>query len=279
MTRKTNELKRVTVFIILTFFATWTLEFKLYSAGGLKAPIAIPVMISVMFIPMLMAIITIKLVTHESLREFGLTRGSLKYYLFAFIFPIAFLVLGLFFVIIFGTANFQPENLVNVLPKTPAIPWYLIGFNLLLAPFINFIPSLGEEYGWRGFLLPELIKNYGVTVALVFTGIIWGIWHAPVILMGYNYPNHSDLLGVVAFTIWCTLLGFYVGWLRIKSGSVFPSALCHGAINAYVGFGLFLAPVFDEISGVPFGWPALLALLIFAVLVYLDLYRTFGRKS
>lgn len=160
---------------------------------------------------------------------------------------------------------------VSQLFPTDQIPWYYIAINLAAAPFINFLPALGEEYGWRGFLLPKLIAKYNLIIGLLLTGTIWGLWHAPVILMGYNYPHHPDLLGVTAFTVWCILAGFFLGWLRLKSESVFPAALGHGAINAFIGFGMFIAPASDELMTTPFGFPGILPLLLLAVMAYLDL--------
>ena len=109
---------------------------------------------------------------------------------------------------------------------------------------------------------------------MLLTGTIWGVWHAPVILMGYNYPHHPNLVGVAAFTVWCILVGFFLGWLRLKSKSVLPAALGHGAVNAYIGFGLLIAPAADEMMTIPFGLPAMLALLFIAVLAYIDLSRS-----
>ena len=81
-------------------------------------------------------------------------------------------------------------------------------------------------------------------------------------------------MGVVAFVVWTTLVGFLLGWLRVKSNSVFPAALGHGAINAYIAFGTFIAPAPDEMMTIPFGVPAILALLIIALLVYYDLRKS-----
>jgi hypothetical protein len=89
--------------------------------------------------------------------------------------------------------------------------------------------------------------------------------------MGYNYPHHPDPVGVAAFTVWCILVGFFFGWLRLKSKSVLPAALGHGAINAYIGFGLLIAPAVDEMMTIPLGLPAVLVLLPIAVLAYMNL--------
>ena len=154
------------------------------------------------------------------------------------------------------------------------VPIYLITINLILAPFINFIPAFGEEYGWRGFLLHKLMGRLSLFRGVLLTGTIWGLWHAPLILMGYNYPHYPDFIGVAAFTVWAILAGFFLGWLRLKSRSVFPAALGHGAINAYLGLGFFFAPAADEMMTIPLGMPGILALFIVAILAYIDLSRS-----
>ncbi len=257
---------------------TYLLEAWLWFSGGLEVWFALAVLIGVMFTPLLSTVITIKLVEHGSLGSYGIARGRFRYYLYGLVYPLAVIALGLVFVAALGTTaiDFTLTRFKEMVPNVPAaeeIPIYLIIINLILAPFINFIPAFGEEYGWRGFLLPKLIKRFNLLKGFLLTGTIWGLWHAPIILMGYNYPNHPDLIGVTTFTIWAILAGFFLGWLRLKSRSVFPSALGHGAINAYIGLGLLIAPAVDETMTIPLGLPGILALLIIALLAYIDLSR------
>ncbi|WP_017592843.1 CPBP family intramembrane glutamic endopeptidase [Nocardiopsis potens] len=89
---------------------------------------------------------------------------------------------------------------------------------------------LGEELGWRGYLLPALMP-LGTWPALLVHGAVWGVWHAPVILLGYNF-GRTDLAGVGLMTVWCVLFGLVLGLLRLASGSVWPAVLCHGALNS-----------------------------------------------
>ena len=230
------------------------------------------------------------------LEDFGLGAGRPKYYLHALLYPLLVLGLGILFVALFQTADIALDlgefkrNLLRVplsrlQPKLPIeieeipaevldVTFYLTLFLLPIAPFINAIPAFGEEYGWRGFLLKRLTARYGLAVGLVATGIIWGLWHAPLILMGYNYPSYPNFVGISIFTIWTVLAGIFIGWLRVKSGSVYPAALAHGAINAYMGLGLIIAPSQNELLTMPMGLPALLALALIATLAYMDLRRS-----
>lgn len=99
---------------------------------------------------------------------------------------------------------------------------------------INGLFALTEEYGWRGLMWDEL-RHLGVIKANIITGIVWGLWHAPLILQGYNYPGH-ELLGVVAMVCFTIPMSFLLSALRERSkGSVLPAAALHGMFNALGG--------------------------------------------
>lgn len=110
-----------------------------------------------------------------------------------------------------------------------------------IGAIINGFAAFGEEIGWRGWLLPAL-RPLGTWPALVLSGVIWGLWHAPVILLGYNF-GRTDITGVLFMIGGCVAWGIFFGWLRLRSGSVWPAVIGHGALNAVGGLILLLAPV------------------------------------
>jgi membrane protease YdiL (CAAX protease family) len=116
-----------------------------------------------------------------------------------------------------------------------------------LGALINLVPALGEELGWRGWLLPRLLP-LGTVPALLVSGVIWGLWHAPLILLGYNYPDAPGWLGLSAMVVMCILVGAVFGWLRLRSGSVWPAALAHAAFNAAAGSHLLFAAVGERVD-------------------------------
>lgn len=134
---------------------------------------------------------------------------------------------------------------------------------LLLAPLLNALPTLGEEFGWRAYLQPKLMV-LGWRRAMVLTGVIWGVWHWPILAMGYNYGLEyagAPWLGMLLFVWFTTLLGIVLGWLTMRGGSVWPAVIGHGALNGIAGLpALFvqgepnplLGPLaFGLIAGVP----------------------------
>ncbi len=102
------------------------------------------------------------------------------------------------------------------------------------AAFFSIAIYFGEEYGWRGFLQGELTK-LGRVRGVFLVGVIWGLWHAPLIAMGYNYPGHP-VEGIFLMTTFCVLLAFVLGYTVLKTGSIWVAALVHGLNNGLLAF-------------------------------------------
>lgn len=146
-----------------------------------------------------------------------------------------------------GTKLPMPIQLL-VLIQLAAIP---------IGALVNSLATVGEETGWRGFLLPA-VRPLGTWPALLITGALWGLWHSPVILLGYDF-NRPNLYGLTLMVIGCTAYGTLVGWLRIRSGTIWPSIIAHGAFNAAGGFAALVAAAgtrLDPTTVGPLGWIA-----------------------
>lgn len=134
----------------------------------------------------------------------------------------------------------------------------LVLIQLLIIPFaalLNGFATIGEEFGWRGYLLPSL-RPLGTWPALLISGAVWGFWHSPVILLGYNF-NQPNLFGVAMMLGGCIIYGILLGWLRFRTASVWPSVFAHGAFNASAGFlPLVIAArtSADPVATGPLGW-------------------------
>jgi uncharacterized protein len=100
---------------------------------------------------------------------------------------------------------------------------------IVISPFLGVLVAFGEEYGWRGYLQGELIK-LGKVRGILLVGVIWGLWHAPVIAMGYNYPGYP-IAGIFMMTIYTIVLGFILGYAVLKTGSVWLAAYLHALSN------------------------------------------------
>jgi membrane protease YdiL (CAAX protease family) len=125
----------------------------------------------------------------------------------------------------------------------------------------------GEEYGWRGTLQSELFK-LGRVRGVLLLGAIWGAWHWPLILMGFNYPGHP-LLGLLLMVLYCTAEGIVLSYAVLKSGSLLLATFLHAIDNAmpniFVGMGFMpFDRVFNFYNGIPM--IATLAVICFFIL-------------
>jgi len=129
----------------------------------------------------------------------------------------------------------QAERVAQQLSQFPPIAFLLIQVaQALIAGFtINAFFGLGEELGWRGYLLKAL-QNKKLLPASLIIGIVWGLWHFPLILLGHNYSQHP-VAGVGMMVFFCILLTPMMIYMVIKSKSVITAAILHGANNAIVG--------------------------------------------
>jgi membrane protease YdiL (CAAX protease family) len=106
----------------------------------------------------------------------------------------------------------------------------------------NCATTLGEEIGWRGFLAPELAKHFSFTATSVLSGVIWALWHVPIIVFaGYNAGTGWYGLAVVS----ANMIGlcFVLTWLRLKSGSLWTAVILHAASNHFIQW--FFEPMTD----------------------------------
>ena len=127
---------------------------------------------------------------------------------------------------------------------------------------VNAIAAFGEEYGWRNYLVGAL-REMKFWKAALFIGIVWGIWHFPLILMGHNYPN-EPYWGVLLMVVMCILLGVIELYFVLKSKSMVVAAIMHGTFNAVSGI-----PIYYILGGNDFlnGMPGLSGFIVMAVTI------------
>ncbi|MFC9441990.1 MULTISPECIES: CPBP family intramembrane glutamic endopeptidase [Brevibacterium] len=134
---------------------------------------------------------------------------------------------------------------ISTLPIAVSVAVYLL--IIVVNTGATALFAFGEEVGWRGWLITSL-RPLGTWPALVIIGVVWGLWHAPLILLGYNFAR-PDLLGLGLMVVGCVMVGILLGWLRLRTGSVWPAVTAHAALNASAG--MLLGLVIDANSPTP----------------------------
>jgi len=253
-----SEMKRIGIYLTFAFGISWATGLVIYLTGGLEnsptyeiagAQIGLAYILLAtfyMFGPAIANILT-RLITREGKKDLFLRpnfdKGRWLSYLAAWILPGILTVIGmvLFFTLFPGHFDRELSPLKTQLQaaSTPVVlnPWLIVIVQtfqaLLISPLLNAIPTFGEEFGWRGYLQPKLMP-LGGRRAILLTGLIWGVWHWPVILMGYNFGTDyfgAPFLGPLAM-VWFTLtLSVLLGWVTIKANSLWPAVIAHGALN------------------------------------------------
>ena len=282
------------VFLALSFGLSWLIALPLWWGDGLASPFFIVVALAVMATPAIAALVVVFFVEKHAAkgeRRRALGLGSvrpvgrfIRYLVLAlFVPPVLILVallvgtaLGLYPADVVNFSGFQETldaQLEAIGQASLPIPIGLLVaaqfLNVLIGSIINVVPALGEELGWRGWLLPKLLP-LGVVPALLISGVIWGLWHAPLILLGYNYGNAPGWLALAAMVAMTTVIGAVFSWLRIRSESVWPAALAHGSFNAAAGFSLVFIMAgesFDPLQATILGWSGWLVPLVLVIVL------------
>ncbi len=107
---------------------------------------------------------------------------------------------------------------------------------------VIFLIAIGEEYGWRGFMLPRLLNKYSVFKSSLILGLIWGFWHFPAYLIGTGVPEQMNFL---LFLLWVVLGTLFISWIYYYTRSVLTSILAHMGANAAFNY----LPVLPEFTG------------------------------
>jgi uncharacterized protein len=225
------------------FFLLLTVLYLVGSIAGLLRPAQAAVISALLLVPNLIGLLLLVVLRWKGGREAfasaGMAGGKWQVWLLYGAGLVAFYGLQAYLNYVFklGTvvdlnAAFPQMAAANmpapVLLLTMAINTVIVG------PFLGLIITFGEEYGWRGYLQTELTR-LGRIRGVFLLGVIWGIWHWPVIWMGYNYPG-QPLLGSIAMVAMCILLSFFLAYAVFKSNGVWTAAYLHALSNQALSF-------------------------------------------
>ncbi len=258
------------------YFLIFTLLYAAAVVVALMRPDLIPLLSSVMLVPGLLGLVLVIVLRvvggKDTFTSVGMGGGK----------PILWLLFGLGILLFVGV-----QTLLNWLFKmgqaadlsvlfaqaaatgmTPTVMMIVLtAQTILLGPFLGLLVTFGEEYGWRGYLQPALY-GLGRIRGVALVGVIWGMWHWPVIWMGYNYPGHP-YLGTLLMVLFCIGLAFILGYAVLKAKGVWIAAFLHALVNQSTAY--FMSMIYTpKDTSFSFGI-GVYGIIVFALVVVLIL--------
>jgi membrane protease YdiL (CAAX protease family) len=281
-----DYMKKVIQFIILTCCVSWLIAGMAILLGLNKAQGLVYTIFAAayMLLPAVCSIILQLVYKEKPFRNSGISFKLNRWFIIAGIVPIIYSFMALGINLLFPNVSFSAtyEGFLSRLPveqveiakqqlsRFPPVVFALIQIlnSILVGYTLNAIFGFGEELGWRGYLLKSL-NNKKLLPASLIIGVVWGLWHFPLILLGHNYPQHP-VVGVGLMVVFCILLTPMMIYIVIKSKSVITAAIFHGVNNAIGGITIiYVAGGNDIINGIT-GITGFVALLIMNIVFYLN---------
>lgn len=154
----------------------------------------------------------------------------------------AFIVVAIFESLLWGTSKwFEFSSKDVTISGGPFLlglgsqSWLIFSLNIFTTGFffalVNSVLAAGEEIAWRGLLQGLLIEHLGIWKGILLLGFLWSMWHLPIQLFGYNYPENPIVGSLIISPLILIGYSFFMGWLTVYSKSFIPAAIAHGAGN------------------------------------------------
>jgi len=215
--------KRVITYLVIVFALSsifYVLIFR--QPGGIESPAGQGLTFGLMWSPAVAALVT-TFIYQRNLRGLGWGLGKPKYYLIAYLTPIIYASIAYLTVWVLGLGGFKSDGWVGTVLNT-----------LTLGVLTAAISAVGEEIGWRGLLVPQLARMGSFTWTALVSGVIWGLWHIPIIIWGGYSSGAPTWYAVACFMVLITGISFVFAWLRLASGSIWPALILHATHNAFI---------------------------------------------
>jgi membrane protease YdiL (CAAX protease family) len=226
-----TEIRQAWIFVVSVLLLSWSFQALIIIKGGVSQLgsfwAAMLWIVALMCIPGALSIL-LRLVLKAGFADVSFRLGQGRYYVYAVAIPLALaLLVGLI------------SSALDIRTFSLAAPEELfdIGLIALFVLGLGLIGAVGEEVGWRGFLLPKLM-NGGARHPYLATGLIWAVWHLPLIAFGGYYQTDSPLRMALVYGLGIIAMSFLICELRVRSRSVWVAAAMHAAHNFFFQFAV-----------------------------------------
>lgn len=236
---KTNW-KAIGTFLVINFALSSIFYFLIIHTGKLSSGFG-RYTAGLMWCPGISAIIT-SLLLKRNIALLGWQWGQTRFQLWSYLTPFFYACVAYVIIWIAGWGLFYDEEFVariassfgfEGMPTALVILFYVVIMGLYGLPG-SVSSGLGEEIGWRGFLVPELYKSMGYTKTSLITGLIWSLWHYPILIFADYNSGTPAWYGLSCFTLLVVCISFVFTWFRIRSNSVWTAAILHASHNLFI---------------------------------------------
>lgn len=245
---KKTETKRLFIYLALAFGLTWIIFFAYILSGSVwMADGTLSGMDQFVSLGMLMPALAALLTRYVTKEGFAVTGkdslllgisfkdGKWIYFVLAMVLPWVYFELGYALTLLLSPEAFDAAYpaVLEIADRERAVI-FIQPLAMMVSGVIASFAAFGEEAGWRGYMMPRMIKLWGVKKAVVLGGIIWSIWHWPLTYIGHNFGRDYfgyPFTGFIAMCIMCVFMGIILTFVTYKSGSIWPAAFLHAVNN------------------------------------------------
>ena len=292
---KKTETKRLFVYLAFSFGLTWLLFFVYILSGHTwMADGTVSAMDQFVSLGMLCPVLAMLLtryvtkegfaVTGEDSMLLGIDFKDKKWLCFviALFLPWLYLELGNVMTLLISPDAFDIHNPERLgLTEDERVMVYMQPIVMIVSSMAASFAAFGEEAGWRGYMMPKMIKLWGVKKAVILGGILWGMWHWPLTYVGHNFGTGYwgyPFTGFAGMCILCVFLGIILTALTYKSGSIWPATILHAVNNATPSILQYFMNT-DKVSGwrsdsMVLFFISFLPMMLIAVFLYFSLDKT-----
>lgn len=231
--------QQVGTYLLLVFLFSSVFYFLILRAHTLRGGGGLYV-VGLMWCPALAAMLTLKL-NGRQLGALGWAWPTRRYAAMSWYVPLVYAVIAYAIAWISGLGGFPNQEFMGqiaermgqrISPAGSTVLYVLLTSSLGLVGSLSH--ALGEEIGWRGFLVPELSKTMSFTSTALISGAVWACWHYPVLIWGDYNAGTPTWYGLACFTVMVLGDSFIFAWMRLKSDSLWTGAMLHASHNLYI---------------------------------------------
>jgi uncharacterized protein len=239
MSETRSSRTQVGMYLVFVFLFSSIFYFLILRGHGLGGGGGLYVT-GIMWCPALAAFATLAL-NKRSFTDLGWKWPARKYAVMSWYVPLLYAGIAYLIVWILGLGGFPNRQFMQGLvarmgvsssPTASTVLYVLVTGSFGLIG--SLARALGEEIGWRGFLVPELSKTTSFTGTALFSGIVWACWHYPALIWGDYNAGTPSWYGLTCFTVMVIAIAVVFAWMRLKSGSLWTGAILHASHNLYV---------------------------------------------